>query len=77
MSAAGSAMKALHAMAQGKAPYDAARVRAAAAEIAAGMGETPGLFPAGSGGHPSAARPEIWTDMSAFRARADAARSEA
>ncbi len=60
-------MKVLTPMMQGKAEYDAEAVRRAAAKIQAHAGDTlTKLFPEGSDGKPSEAKPEIWTDWDSF-----------
>ena len=60
------AMKVLGAMAKGQTPFDAAKASAAAKEIEDTAARIPGLFPEGSGGHPSEAKPEVWTQWDKF-----------
>ena len=71
MKALGGHMKAIGAVAKGKAPYSAAiPVHAQAIdEIAQYMGL---LFPAGSGGMETRAKPEIWSDAAGFAGKLDA-----
>ena len=60
-------MKVLTPMMQGKTEYDAEAVRRAAAKIQAHAGDTlTKLFPEGSDGKPSEAKPEIWSDWNGF-----------
>lgn len=67
----GKAMKVLAPMMQGKTAYDAPVVRAAAERIAGHAGDhLVMLFPEGTDGAPSEARPEIWTDPEGFAALA-------
>ena len=66
MEAVGEAMKPLGAMAKKAAPFDAAVVKAGATTIADNIKKAQGLFPAGSGGGTSRAKPEIWTDAAGF-----------
>lgn len=66
------AVKGIAPMFAGQAEYDAAVVRAAAADIAAQAGhDMTSKFPEGTDGHPSEARPEIWSDWNQFKALAD------
>ncbi|BAQ16830.1 c-type cytochrome [Methyloceanibacter caenitepidi] len=60
------AMKVLGAMAKGQTPFDAAKATAAAKEIEDTSARIQGLFPEGSGGHPSEAKPEVWTQWAEF-----------
>lgn len=60
------AMKALGAIAKKQTPFDAAVVKANAATIADNLKKASALFPAGSGGGESLAKPEIWTDAAGF-----------
>jgi cytochrome c556 len=60
------AMKPLGAMAKKATPFDAAVVKANATTIAENLKKASTLFPAGSGGGESRAKPEIWTDGAAF-----------
>jgi cytochrome c556 len=66
MEAVGDAMKSLGAIAKKQAPFDAAVVKANATTIADHLKEASTLFPAGSGGGESRAKPEIWTDSAGF-----------
>jgi cytochrome c556 len=66
MEMVGDAMKPLGAMAKKAAPFDAAVVKASATTIAENLKKASTLFPAGSGGGESRAKPEIWTDGAAF-----------
>lgn len=66
------AMKSLSDMFSGKADYDAAKVREAAAVLEAAAGETmTGLFPEGSLHGPTEAKPEIWQEWTRFQGLAD------
>jgi cytochrome c556 len=60
------AMKPLAAIAKKQAPFDAAVVKANATTIADNLKKASALFPAGSGGGESKAKPEVWTDAAAF-----------
>ena len=67
MGAMKSSMKLLTPMMQGKTPYDASTVRTAAATIEQHAGQTlTALFPEGSAGKPSEAKPGIWANWSSF-----------
>jgi len=66
MEAVGDAMKPLGAIAKKQAPFDAAVVKASATTIADNLKKASALFPAGSGGGESRAKPEIWTDAAGF-----------
>ncbi len=60
-------MKVLTPMMQGKTEYDAEAVRREAEKIQAHAGDTlTKLFPEGSDGKPSEAKPEIWSDWNGF-----------
>jgi len=65
------AMKVLGAMAKGKAPFNAAEASAAAQEIETTAAKIPELFPEGTVGEPSEAKPEIWTQWDEFTADAE------
>ena len=66
------AAKALGQMMKGATPYDAEAVRTHAKTIRAHSGEAlTSKFPQGSGGMPSEAKEEIWSDWDAFRAYAE------
>lgn len=65
-------MDRVFAMVRGEVPYDAATVRKAAIEIQSHSGTAmTRLFPEGSSGKPSEARPAIWTDFDTFSHFAD------
>jgi cytochrome c556 len=66
MEMVGDAMKPLGAIAKKQAPFDAAAVKASATTIAENLEKAATLFPAGSGGGESKAKPEIWTDAAGF-----------
>jgi len=65
------AMKILGAMAKGQVPFDATKAAEAAGEIEKTSKQIPELFPEGSGGHPSEAKPEVWTQWDEFTADAE------
>lgn len=72
MKSMGDAIKAIKPMMSGEAEYDAATVRDAAQTIERLSGKTmTGKFPEGSTGHPSEAKPEIWSDWERFQALAE------
>jgi cytochrome c556 len=58
--------KPLRAIAVKEAPFDAAVVKKNATTILEKLKEAHGLFPEGSGGGDSRAKPEIWTDREGF-----------
>jgi cytochrome c556 len=60
------AMKVLGAMAKGQVPFDAPKATDAANEIEKTSKQIPELFPEGTGGHPSEAKPEVWTKWDEF-----------
>ena len=60
------AMKPLGAIAKKQAPFDAAVVKANATTIADNLKQAHELFPPGSDGGESRAKPEIWTDRAGF-----------
>lgn len=66
------AMKVLGGMAKGQVPFDAAKAAEAAHEIEETAAKIPDLFPEGTGGDPSEAKPEVWTQWDEFTADADA-----
>jgi cytochrome c556 len=66
MEAVGDAMGPLGAMAKKQAPFDAAVVKAKATAIADNLEKSVSLFPVGSGGGKSRAKPEIWSDAPGF-----------
>jgi cytochrome c556 len=53
-------------IARKEAPFDAALVKKNATTILEKLKEAHGLFPEGSGGGDSRAKPEIWTDRAGF-----------
>ncbi|MCK5745133.1 MAG: cytochrome c, partial [Oricola sp.] len=71
MGAMGDIVKSLSAMMRGETAYDANAVRDGAETIRRHAGEAlTGLFPEGSGGEPSEARAEIWSNWDEFAAMA-------
>jgi cytochrome c556 len=58
--------KPLRAIAVKEAPFDAAVVKKNASTILDKLKEAHGLFPEGSGGGDSRAKPEIWSDRAGF-----------
>jgi cytochrome c556 len=66
------AMKVIGLMAKGERPFDAAEAAKAASEIETTAKQIPELFPEGTTGHPSEAKPEIWTKWDEFTSDADA-----
>ncbi len=66
MEMVGDAAKPLFAIAKKSAAFDAAVVKANATTIADNLKTAQALFPAGSGGGESRAKPEIWTDPAGF-----------
>ncbi|WP_421880422.1 c-type cytochrome [Pacificispira sp.] len=67
MMSMGKSMKAVAAMMRGEVAYDADAVREAAALIKQHSGDAmTELFPEGSTGHPSEAKPEIWSKWDEF-----------
>jgi len=65
------AMKVIGAMAKGQVPFDAGDAAAAAKEIETTAEKIPDLFPEGTGGYPSEAKPEVWTQWDKFTGDAD------
>jgi cytochrome c556 len=65
------AMKVIGAMAKGTAAFDASKAAAAASEIENTAKKIPELFPEGTGGAPSEAKPEVWEKWAEFTADAD------
>ncbi len=65
------AMKVIGQMAKGKVPFDAAKAAEAAGEIERTSKQIPDLFPEGTGGHPSEAKPEVWTKWDEFTGDAE------
>jgi cytochrome c556 len=66
MEGVNDAAKPLFAIAKKTAPFDAAVVNQNATTILENLKQAQGLFPAGSGGGESRAKPEIWTDAAGF-----------
>jgi cytochrome c556 len=66
MEGVNDAAKPLFDMAKKTVPFDAAVVKANATTIADNLKKAQALFPAGSGGGQSRAKPEIWTDAAGF-----------
>jgi len=66
MESVNDAAKPLFDMAKKAVPFDAAVVKANATTIADNLKNAATLFPAGSGGGDSRAKPEIWTDAAGF-----------
>jgi len=66
MEAVGGAFKAIRAMATKEAAFDAAAVKKNAATILENLKAAHELFPAGTGGGESRAKPEVWTDRAGF-----------
>lgn len=67
-----AAARTLAEMVRGLRPFDAAAATRLADRIAAHAGTMVTQFPKGSTGHPSEAKPEIWTNWSDFTAKAKA-----
>jgi cytochrome c556 len=66
MEAVGAGMKALASVAKKETPFDASTVAKHAGEMAANLETASKLFPAGSAGGESRAKPEIWSDAAGF-----------
>ncbi|HUU25822.1 MAG TPA: cytochrome c [Methyloceanibacter sp.] len=71
------AMKILGLMAKGKTPFDAAKAAAAAKDIETTAAKIPELFPEGSSGGHSEAKPEVWTKWDEFTGDAEALQAAA
>ncbi len=71
MKSMGEGLKGIAAMVTGKAPYDAAKVKAIAMEIEKHATSIPKLFPKGSIKGPSEALPAIWKNWADFESDAD------
>lgn len=72
MMAMGEAVKSITPLMRGKTDYDAARVQEFAAVLKAHSGETmTRLFPEGTGGKPSVAKPAVWENWQTFVAMAN------
>ncbi len=67
MEAVGDSMKPLGSMAKKQTPFDAGVVKTHATTIADNLKKAETLFPAGSGGGTSRAKPEVWTDAAGFQ----------
>jgi cytochrome c556 len=65
------AMKVIGAMAKGQVPFDAAKAAAAAQEIETTAAKIPELFPEGTSGGHSEAKPEVWTQWDKFTGDAE------
>ncbi|HSD67599.1 MAG TPA: cytochrome c [Vicinamibacteria bacterium] len=66
METVNDAAKPLFAMAKKAAPFDAAVVKQSATTIAESLEKAAALFPPGSGGGESLAKPEVWADAAGF-----------
>ena len=71
------AMKVLGLMAKGKTPFDAAKAAEAAREIETTAVKIPELFPEGSSGGHSEAKPEVWTKWDEFTGDTEALQAAA
>ncbi len=71
------AMKILGLMAKGKTPFDVAKAAAAAKDIETTAAKIPELFPKGSSGGHSEAKPEVWTKWDEFTGDAEALQAAA
>jgi cytochrome c556 len=65
------AMKVIGSMAKGKVPFDAPKAVEAAGEIEKTSKQIPELFPEGTDGHPSEAKPEVWAKWDEFTGDAE------
>ena len=65
-------MKLIGDMAKSKTTFDAGKAAEAARDISVTAKQIHELFPEGSGGHPSDAKPTVWTDWDAFTEKAKA-----
>jgi cytochrome c556 len=63
-------MKIIGFMAKGKTPFDGPKAAAAAKDIEDTSAKIPDLFPEGTDGHPSEAKPEIWAEWDEFTGNA-------
>lgn len=63
-------MKIIGLMAKGKTPFDGPKAAAAAKDIEETSAKIPDLFPEGTDGHPSEAKPEIWAEWDEFTGNA-------
>ena len=66
------AMKVIGPMAKGQIPLDAKKAAEAAHVIEVTAKKIPDLFPEGTGGAPSEAKPEVWTQWDKFTKDAEA-----
>ena len=71
------AMKILGLMAKGKTPFDSAKAAAAAKDIETTAAKIHELFPEGSSGGHSEAKPEVWTKWDEFTGDAEALQAAA
>jgi cytochrome c556 len=77
MDAMESMAKAMKAIAQTiKSKRDLELIKQEARSIQDGAAKMPSLFPSGTGGHPSAAKPTIWSKWTDFEAKAQALATE-
>lgn len=65
-------MKVIGPMAKGQVTFDAKKAAEAAQDIELTAKKIPELFPEGTGGHPSEAKPEVWTKWDEFAEDAEA-----
>jgi cytochrome c556 len=65
-------MKVIGPMAKGQVPFDAKKAAEAAHDIELTSKKIHELFPEGTGGHPSEAKPEVWTKWEEFTKNAEA-----
>ena len=65
-------MKVIGPMAKGQVALDARKAAEASRDIEVTAKKIPELFPVGSGGHPSEAKPEVWTQWDNFTSDAEA-----
>jgi cytochrome c556 len=70
-------MKVIGLMAKGKVKFDAAKAAEAARDIELTAKKIHELFPEGTDGHPSEAKPDIWTRWDDFSGDADALQAAA
>lgn len=65
-------MKVIGPMAKGQVPFDARKAAEAARDVELTATKIPELFSEGTGGHPSEAKPEVWTKWEEFTEDAEA-----
>lgn len=65
-------MKVIVPMAKGQVPFDAEKAAEAAHDIELTAKKIHELFPEGTGGHPSEAKPDVWTKWEEFTENAEA-----